>query len=370
MMPFRGGTGTIKRPSRLNEQLEPELIPNRGDVAVPDPEELSSHYHVAQRDLLDNIIVPFLGAGVSVCNRQPRDAKWERGAGFLPTGGELSDHLATRFRYSGDRTDLARVAEFVSLMSGPASLYQELRQVFDPEYPLTDVHRFLADLPGLTRRKTGKRQCPLIVTTNYDNLLERAFDEAGEKYHLVTYIAEGQHRGKFRHTNDGQSRIVEVPNQYHDVAPGARTVILKIHGGFPRPLAGDDPSSRVMGELPGYVITEDHYIDYLTRTELSNLVPVRLVQHLSMCRFLFLGYGLRDWNLRVILHRISSAIALSYTSWAIQKAPSALDRKFWSRRNIDILEIDIEEYLDGLRRWIDSLPDFAAPPEQGIARHA
>ena len=342
-------------------------------MAVLDPEELSSHYHVAQRDLLENIIVPFLGAGVSICNRRPRDAKWEQGAAFLPTGGELSAYLASRFRYAGDPADLARVAEYISLMSGPASLYQELKQVFNPVYPPTDVHRLLAALPDWTLRKTGRRQCPLIVTTNYDDLLERAFDEAGEAYHLVTYIADGQHRGKFRHTNDGRSCIVDVPNQYHDVAPGDRTVILKIHGGFPRSHLppGEDAALSRPQELPEYVITEDHYIEYLTRTELANLVPVRLVQHLSMCRFLFMGYGLRDWNLRVILHRISSASALSYTSWAIQKSPSALDRKFWSRRNIDILEIDIEDYLACIRDHIEGLPDVApTPPEDRAQSHA
>jgi hypothetical protein len=147
-------------------------------------------------------------------------------------------------------------------------------------------------------------------------------------------------------------------------------VILKIHGGFPRNATAPGERQSAPGELPGYVITEDHYIDYLTRTELSNLVPVRLVQHLSMCRFLFIGYGLRDWNLRVILHRISSATALSYTSWAIQKGPSALDRKFWSRRNIDILEIDIEEYLNGLRQVIEGLPDVAPPDSQGTSQNA
>jgi SIR2-like domain len=321
--------------------------------------ELTAHYHVACRELLENnTIVPFLGAGVSMCNRRPRDAGWEHGADFLPTGGELSAHLASRFRYTGDPSDLARVAEYVSLMSGPRSLNEELKQVFarEPDCPLTDVHRLLADLPALSKRKAGTRRCPLIVTTNYDNLLERALDEAGEPYHLVTYIADGEHRGKFRHTtSDGRySCVVDVPNQYHEVAPGDQTVILKIHGAFRwRAPSGGRP------EPSSYVITEDHYIDYLTRTELSNLVPVRLVQHLSMCRFLFIGYGLRDWNLRVILHRISSATPPSdaYTSWAIQKGPSALDRKFWSRRNIDILEIDIEEYISGLREYVDALPD-------------
>jgi len=340
-------------------------------VSVLQPEELNAHYHIAKGDLLDNIIVPFLGAGVSVCNRRPQDAKWGQEAPFLPTGAELSAHLASRFGYTGDPTDLAKVAEYVSLMSGPASLHQELRRIFDRRYQVTDVHRLLAALPAWSFRKTGKRQCPLIVTTNYDDLLEQAFDEAGEAYDLVSYIAEGEHRGKFRHTANGRSQVVQVPNQYHDVAPGDRTVILKIHGGFPRnPELDHGDAASHPTEPPGYVITEDHYIEYLTRTELSNLVPVRLVQHLSMCRFLFIGYGLRDWNLRVILHRISSASALSYTSWAIQKAPSALDRKFWSRRNIDILEIDIEEYLGGLRREMDALPDVGPPPADGVWPHA
>jgi SIR2-like domain len=341
-------------------------------MAVFDPQELKAHYLVAQRDLLDNVIVPFLGAGVSVCNRRPREASWHDGLAFLPTGGELSAHLASRFAYSGDATDLARVAEYVSLMAGPASLYQELKHVFEPEYPLTDVHRFLAELPSFTLRKTGVRKCPLIVTTNYDDLLERALEAAGEEYDLVSYIAEGDNQGKFRHTHGGMSCIVDVPNQYHDVAPGERTVVLKIHGDFPRS-HGEQAAGAEMPvtEAPPYVITEDHYIDYLTRTELANLVPVRLVQHLSMCRFLFLGYGLRDWNLRVILHRISSASALPYVSWAIQKGPTALDRKFWSRRNIDILEIDIEEYLAGLRNEIEAVPDVAAPsPGDGAQPHA
>jgi len=337
-------------------------------MALLNPDELKAHYHVARRDLLENVIVPFLGAGVSMCNRHPQGARWKGGAGFLPTGSELSAHLASRFLYTGDSSDLARVAEYISLMSGPASLYQELKRVFAADYPVTDVHRLLASLPTLTLRKGGQRQCPLIITTNYDDLLERAFDEAAEPYHLVTYIAEGEHRGKFRHTNDGRSCIVEVPNQYHDVAPGERAVILKIHGAFPRKRSDADPAPSASTDLPGYVITEDHYIDYLTRTELSNLVPVRLVQHLSMCRFLFIGYALRDWNLRVILHRLSSANALSYTSWAIQNAPTALDRKFWSRRNIDILEIDIEEYLAGLRASIDDMPDLVPPVRQGSER--
>jgi hypothetical protein len=331
-------------------------------MAILSPEELQAHYRLAAGDILENVVVPFLGAGVSTCNRQPPNTEWRRGTReFLPTGAELSKHLAAAYTYVGDAGDLARVAEYVSLIGGPASLYRELKHIFDADYPPNDIHRFLAAIPSLTRLKAGASRCPLIVTTNYDDLVERAFQDVSEPYDLVTYIVDGEHRGKFRHTRDGHSHIVDVPNQYGDVTIGERTVILKIHGAFARTPLGAGPGVAKAPDALGCVITEDHYIDYLTRTELANLVPVHVAEHLSMCRFLFMGYGLRDWNLRVMLHRISSTNTLSYRSWAIQHAPSALDRKFWDRRSVDILEMDLAAYVTGLRLFFDSQPDVTHP---------
>lgn len=123
-------------------------------------------------------------------------------------------------------------------------------------------------------------------------------------------------------------------------------MVLKIHGAVHR---GQE------AERDSYVITEDHYIDYLTRTDLSNLVPVTLAAKLKKSHFLFLGYSLRDWNLRVILHRIWGEQKLSYKSWAIQLKPQLLDQKFWGKREVDILGVDVGEYIVGLdqrlRTW-------------------
>ena len=43
-------------------------------------------------------------------------------------------------------------------------------------------------------------------------------------------------------------------------------MILKIHGAI----------DRLRPERDSYVITEDNYIDYLTRTDVSTLMPVTL----------------------------------------------------------------------------------------------
>ena len=41
--------------------------------------------------------------------------------------------------------------------------------------------------------------------------------------------------------------------------------------------------------------------------------------------FLFLGYGMRDWNLRVILHHIWSQQVRKMGSWAIERDPDPID---------------------------------------------
>ena len=69
------------------------------------------------------------------------------------------------------------------------------------------------------------------------------------------------------------------------------------------------------------MITEDHYIDYLARENAARLIPAYLMARMRTSHFLFLGYGMRDWNLRVILRSIWAEQTRRFTSWAIQLAP-------------------------------------------------
>ena len=65
--------------------------------------------------------------------------------------------------------------------------------------------------------------------------------------------------------------------------------------------------------------------------------------------FLFLGYGMRDWNLRVILRHIWSEQTRQFASWAIQLAPGEIDQRFWSRNGVDIIDAPLEEWVDTMR---------------------
>lgn len=302
--------------------------------------------------MADGRVIPLLGAGVNLCGRPP-DVAWLLG-GYLPSAEELARHLAEKFDYPQDEMlDLVRVSEYAYVMSGSGPLYEELHHVFDVDYPISPLHRFLAELPSRLAQANQPRRCQLIVTTNYDDALERAFREVGEPFDLVCYIAEGEHRGKFAHwPPEGEPTLIEIPNEYEKLRPGERSVILKIHGAVDR--------VGLEGEWDSYVITEDHYIDYLTRTEIQNLVPVMLAMQLRRSHFLFLGYSMRDWNLRVILHRIWGEQRLKYKSWAIQRDPDRLEREFWGLRGVDVYDVALEEYVPALEAALSELQRMPA----------
>lgn len=304
--------------------------------------------------IVEGEVIPFFGAGVNLFDRL--EAEEYQPGKYLPSGKELSRYLAAKYEISGPHiTDLSRVSQHVSLIRGSRSLYNSLGEVFDSKYPSTKLHQFFARLPALLKQKNSRRPYQLIVTTNYDDVLEEAFRAENEPFDVVTYIAKKPNLGKFLHAPNGQvkdSIIINEPNTYGNLPFQGltlqRTVILKIHGMVERtPIP---PLDRADDLHDSFVITEDDYIDYLASTDISRLVPYQLKSKLTNSGFLFLGYGLRDWNLRVIMHRIWRDQALSSTSWAIQREADELDKKFWATHGVNIVESSLETYIEELQR--------------------
>ena len=98
------------------------------------------------------------------------------------------------------------------------------------------------------------------------------------------------------------------------------------------------------------VVTEDDHIDYPGPGDLEAVIPVTLTARLRRSHFLFLGYDLADWNLRLIAARLRGEHAGAYASWAVCAAPSALELDFWRRLDVQAVEVDENAFaslLDG-----------------------
>jgi hypothetical protein len=111
---------------------------------------------------------------------------------------------------------------------------------------------------------------------------------------------------------------------------------------------------RLRGALDdtGAVVTEDDYINYLAQGDLGAAIPVGIAARLRRSHFLFLGYGIREWNLRLVLHRMSGGDPLAYRSWAVLPEARPLERHFWRVRDIDLLEHPLDEYVESLAQYV------------------
>ncbi len=321
-------------PKTAASPADPEMpvgsgdTPSDGTPVAPPPDR--NHYEELVRLMLEDgsVVVPFLGPGANSSEE------------------ELAAYLALKLGTGGTPADLAEVSQSMSVAQGPSALYRALKKALPSHQPPSSVHRFLAGFPTVANGLGLPDHYQLIVTTNYDDALERAFDVAEEPYDLAVYIASGRDKGRFVHVPcDGEPEVIADANGYTGFPIDAfgsveRTVIMKIHGGV-------DGTGGPYPWRDNYVITEDDYIDYMSVGDIETIVPQQLLAKLRDSHFLFLGHAMRNWNLRVFLIRIFGEQQRN-TSWAIQRDPDRLDDRFWQRIGIDLAAISLDEYVGEL----------------------
>lgn len=294
-------------------------------------------------------------------------------------------HLAglSSLPYDDDREldDLAKVASYFVDSSGVRdSLRQTLREVFNLSCSPPGIHTYLArkalryeDGDTAYARRQEERKTTgvplLLVTTNYDDLAERAFANEKRPYDLVMYPTDrAEAANSVLWWKDGEHHkppTIVAPNSLR-IDLKRTNVIYKMHG-----------SVVAESELDSYVITEDDYVDFLSRMTRQEAIPAQFLNYFRGRHFLFLGYGLNDWNLRIVLRNLRSvlpktkaaptaadgeasaadldgdeggepqAATLPYgkiKSWAIQKDPSGLEVALWENRDVDIFNQDIKTF--------------------------
>jgi len=302
--------------------------------------QLLPPYPFILNKLNDSKVIPFLGAGASLGGRAP-GAKWNKGdKNFLPMGSELAGYLAETTQFPAEEArDLTKVAQYYSVVGGRKALNEELHGIFNCDYPLTPLHTFLAGVDAPL----------LMVTTNYDDLVERALDERNRRmpdrprpYDVVIHTTDVNAGDRLLWWPHGEGEPREVPPNKLDIDLTTRSVIYKMHGAVDRKKAARD----------SYVITEDDYIDFLARMTRNKAIPSIFAELFQTRHFLFLGYGLNDWNLRVVLNRIEKDLRRpkGITSWAVQYRPRPLERRFWQERGVEVYDLLLDEFVRALEQ--------------------
>jgi hypothetical protein len=308
-------------------------------------------YDYIVEEMRAGCVIPFLGAGASVFHRSG-NGKGEGEQDPLaspPTAKELADYFAEIGEFPPDaprekRSNLPLVASYYGLVHRDEdALRRQMRQKFWPQFRPNELHTLLRDIA-----KEGNRL--LIVTTNYDDMIEAAFREENVPFHLVvTNISAIEKAGTVQYRGPFEKHISYVSPR-KPISLEEASIIYKMHGSINR----DDRESD------GYVIMEEHYVRFLGGFPAGQLyVPSALAALMKKKHFLFLGYSLQDWNLRVMLDTVSQLDSVSRRkkSWAIQADPDLVERNLWEKKSVDVYGADLRDFVRDLRAYyFDGVP--------------
>ncbi|GAA1016826.1 hypothetical protein Aple_042850 [Acrocarpospora pleiomorpha] len=216
---------------------------------------------------------PFLGAGAC--------------AGSLPSGGELSERLATRWGYPfDDKANLTKVTQYGAMKFGESMHVKEqiCEELADtgrvPDFTdLREPHGLLAGFP-----------LPVYLTTNYDDFVYQALKASGKDPNVALcpwHAGLVYDEDLFRHKS-GWNPEAHAPLIYH------------LHGRI------QDPGS--------IVITEDDYLEFVFNlaydraAETPIMLPSAVLRALTVRSLLFVGYSLQDWTFRFLFNSLLRAV--------------------------------------------------------------
>lgn len=311
-------------------------------------------YDLILNALREGRLVPFLGWGVSRFGRPAQDA-WMKGQ-YLPGADELAHVLAEPLRVETEGVQsLLQVSQYVSLLEGESVLYERLYALYAEGYPPTMLHRLLAELParlGARGYPTNPNRRFVIFSMEFGDLLERAFDELGQAYHVFAY----------RHQTTDVNRVVH-PGRFVHIPPGGEPIELPA----PATYAGHDSDhlpvlvklcgQRVTPEPENSVtITEDQYLGYLPAQEIGMLLPLTLLNQIKRRSFLLFGHSLRMWHFRLLWQRLKFQQSPLYEkAWAIIPDLNAVEQAFWYNQNVEPLVASPEGVVAYVSKWLETL---------------
>jgi len=267
----------------------------------------------------DGKCTPFLGAGACF--------------GTLPLGADIARKWAVEHEYPlDDQDNLVNVSQYLAvkydaLIPKERLLREFFNNVDAPDFSQpNEPHGVLAELP-----------LPVYITTNYDDFMVKALKNKGKdpKRELCRW-------NKYIKT---QPSIFETESGFR--GSEANPIVFHLHG-----------HNEVVESL---VLTEDDYLDFLVNVSRDQtLLPPRIQESLTGASLLFVGYGMSDWDFRVLFRGLVMA-----TERSLRRISITVQYHHQSGDDADKLE-QMQSYLNkyfgnfDMRVYWGSAQEFAA----------
>lgn len=246
----------------------------------------------------------FLGAGASrgaTANTKPTDP---------PSGKELGRLLSTKF-LGGDSTDkaLSVIGEYCIVESDLRTVQHYIADIFNRYTPCA-AHEAIADF-----------RWAALVTTNYDQIIEKAYAANKDRLQSPVPILRNSDR-------------VDYELRAPDAVP-----LLKLHGCV----------SMVDEVAYPLILTIDQYVTHAAgREKLFN----RFTEYAGEYSVVYVGYQIEDSDIRAILLQLDKPEMSRPMQYVVTPNPSPRDQRIWAAKKITTIDGTFDQFMAELQARI------------------
>lgn len=238
-------------------------------------------------------------------------------------GAALATRLAARSGFAERRpgenaNDLLRVSLDYEIQKKRVGLVEAVRE---------EVQSGKRGSPLL--QSLARLDFPVVITTNFDTHFEDALHAVGKRPFVCTY----------RNNLEATERTDDYPSLHPSPE---EPFVVKIHGDINR--ASDS-----------IVLTEEDYIQFVLRMSDKgpyDPVPEVARAYLAKCATLFLGYSLKDYNLRLLFRTLRWRISAAPPTYSVDFQPDPLVQEVLERRSSQVSYI-----VEDVWRFVPALAD-------------
>lgn len=255
--------------------------------------------------------------------------------------------LAKVTRIANPPEALTSIASYFERLRGRKDLWELLRQVIGSKMIPTRTHRLLAEAAKFQLNQKGALDY-LVITTNYDTLMENALDDLKIPYIVIT-TRKSDSKVLLRCSESVENREFlrnrywnkDFPDRFVLNKPQSVALIYKIHGCLHPDFGFDDE---------GLVVSDNDYVDYVTRMSSIGMIPATVGELMRDKRLWFLGYSLSDWNVRSIYETVKQKSDPDHRNkdYSVMYSVGDFEGLFFEKNDITIFQASLNDFVDGI----------------------
>ena len=260
-----------------------------------------------------------------------------------PAPETIAPDLAAKAQYQGYAKSLPMIAEYYQMHPdyGRLHLIREFTGLIDQAHADISLYTLLAKID----------QPLVLISTNYDQLLEICLQKQQKKYAVVSSIIDGN----YRHTigtvivrcsdkPDPECLSLEQDLSSLELLKNNYSIIYKIRG-FCEQQPLDNPLQNSI-----LTLAEENYFTFARH--MDKLIPNYLINEINNRGLFFLGHKPRQWEDRLLVNAILDKRRQATRPYFVSEEDDEFVRAYWEHRGVLQYNTSLKDFVRGMKEFM------------------